>query len=125
MQNDNIDNIIDQLNRLTLQQEQLTQQIAELETEIRAKRENVSTETPNASKQLPGHKPPAATCEKKRPIIVGDRVRIKKPKKDQPNTGVIDSYTPSKLFVRIKLDNTNLTINRAPRNVMRIDHDDN
>jgi hypothetical protein len=114
MQNDNIDTIIDQLNHLTLQQERLTQQIAELETEIQTRREIVSTETVNASEQLPGHKPPAATHLKKRPILVGDRVRIKNPKRDQPNTGVIDSYTPSKLFVRIKLDNSDLIINRAP-----------
>jgi hypothetical protein len=125
MQNDNIDTIIDQLNRLTLQQEQLTQQIAELETEIRTRRETVSTEDINASELLPGSKSPAATRVKKRPILVGDRVRIKNPKKDQPNTGVIDSYTPSKLFVRIRLDNSNLIINRAPRNVTRINHDDN
>ncbi len=125
MQNDNIDTIIDQLNRLTLQQEQLTQQIAKLETEIRTRKETVSTETVNASEQLLDHKSPAASRVKKRPILVGDRVRIKNPKRDQPNTGVIDSYTPSKLFVRIKLDNSNLIINRAPRNVTRINHDHN
>jgi cell division septum initiation protein DivIVA len=125
MQNDNIDTIIDQLNRLTLQQEQLTQQIAELQTEIRNRNESVSTNTTNASHQLSGEQPSTTARVKKRPIAVGDRVRIKNPKKDQPSIGVIDSYTPSRLFVRIKLENTNLIINRAPRNVVRINHDNN
>ena len=125
MQNDNINTIIDQLNRLTLQQEQLTQQIAELQTEIRTKRENVSTNASNASERLSGDQSSTTTRVKKRPITVGDKVIIKNPKKEQPSTGVIDSYTPSRLFVRIKLDNSNLIINRAPRNVVRINHDNN
>jgi cell division septum initiation protein DivIVA len=123
MQNDNIDTIIDRLNRLTLQQQQLTQQIAELQTEIRNRNEAVSTTTINASNQLSGEQSSTTNRVKKRPLAVGDRVRIKNPKKDQPSIGVIDSYTPSKLFVRIKLDNSNLIINRAPRNVARINHD--
>jgi cell division septum initiation protein DivIVA len=125
MQNDNIDTIIDRLNRLTLQQQQLTQQIAELQTEIRNRNEAVSTTTINASNQLSGEQSSTTNRVKKRPLAVGDRVRIKNPKKDQPSIGVIDSYTPSKLFVRIKLDNSNLIINRAPRNVARINHDNN
>ncbi len=125
MQNDNIDTIIDQLNRLTLQQQQLTQQIAELQTEIRNRNETVSTNTIDASNQLSGEQSSTTNRVKKKPLAIGDRVRIKNPKKDQPSIGVIDSYTPSKLFVRIKLENSNLIINRAPRNVARINHDNN
>jgi putative ribosome biogenesis GTPase RsgA len=87
--------------------------------------EAVSTNTINASNQLSGEQSSTTSRIKKRPLAVGDRVRIRNPKKDQPSIGVIDSYTPSKLFVRIKLENSNLIINRAPRNVAHINHDNN
>ena len=54
MQNDNIDTIINRLNRLTLQQQQLTQQIAELQTYMRNRNKAVSAKTIDASNQLSG-----------------------------------------------------------------------
>jgi putative ribosome biogenesis GTPase RsgA len=104
MQDDNIETIIDQLNRLTIQQEQLTKQIVKLQNEVRNRTTKATVDTNNNSK---------------RPIVVGDRVRIKNPRRNQPNTGVVDSFTKSGLFARVKLDNDTV-INRAPRNLTRI-----
>ena len=108
---DSIDTIIEQLKRLTLQQQQLTQQIAELQSEI----QNRSINDLAVAATSPVH-----TQRKNKPIKVGDRVRIKNPRKHQQNTGTVDSFTPTGLFARIKLDN-NTVINRAPRNLELID----
>ena len=104
MQDNNIETIIDQLNRLTIQQEQLTKQIVKLQDKVRNQTTKATVDTNNNSK---------------RPIVVGDRVRIKNPRRNQPNTGVVDSFTKSGLFARVKLDNDTV-INRAPRNLTRI-----
>lgn len=104
MQDDNIETIIDQLNRLTIQQEQLTEQIVKLQNEVRNRTTKTTVDTNNNSK---------------RPIIVGDRVKIKNPRRNQLNIGVVDSFTKSGLFARVKLDNGTV-INRAPRNLTRI-----
>ena len=105
MQDEDIDTIIDQLNRLTLQQEQLTQQIVNLQNKVRNRTTNTTA--------VPSRR------TSKRSIKVGDRVRIKNPRKNQPITGTVDSFTKSGLFARVKLDD-NTTINRAPRNLTRI-----
>ena len=114
MRINNIDQIIEHLERLTLQQEQLTQQIAELQSELRHQRSN------HGSNNLRSTPSSTATRNRKRPIAIGDRVRIKNPRKGQSNTGIADSYTPSRLFVRIKLDNGGQIIKRAPSNLVHI-----
>ena len=105
---DNIDIIVQQLERLTIQQQHLTQQIAELQREIQ-----------NRSIKGLATSPLHTQCTKK-PIEVGDRVQIKNPPKHQQNTGSVDSFTPTGLFARIKLDN-NTVVNRAPRNLELIE----
>jgi hypothetical protein len=122
MINDDIDTIIAHLYRLTLQQQQLTEQIAELQTEIQGRRQNLAQSDNSDTleeKPLVNRAPEGKT--RKTTIKKGDRVRVKNPGKNQPNTGTIDSYTPSRLFVRIKLDNCGEIINRAPKNVIRIE----
>ena len=117
MSNEDLETIITNLNRLKLQQQQLTQQIAELQTKIQARQ-------PNNNDTLVEEPPVRRIPEGRRrrtSIAVGDRVRVKNPGRNQPNTGTIHSYTPSRLFVKIKLDNCDLTINRAPRNVTHIE----
>jgi hypothetical protein len=121
MKNEDIDTIIEHLDRLTLQQQQLTQQIAELQHEVRSRQQNiVQDDNRDTSEQIPVREP-ERTRVRKRPIQVGDRVRVKNPGRNQPNTGIVHSYTPSRLFVRIQLDNCDLVINRAPRNVTCIE----
>ena len=104
MRDNNIETIINQLNRLTIQQEQLTKQILKLKNEVRNRTTTTTVDTKNNFK---------------RPIIVGDHVWIKNPRRNQSNTGVVNSFTKSGLFARIKLDN-NTVINRAPRNLTHI-----
>jgi hypothetical protein len=111
MQDDDIDTIIDKLNRLTIQQQQLTEQIVQLQNEVRNK--TVNTQAPVETTAVNN------TTKKKRPIQVGDRVRIKNPRKNQPDTGTVDSFTKSGLFARVKLSNDTI-INRSPRNLVRI-----
>ena len=122
MSNEDLDTIITHLNRLTLQQQQLTKQIAELQTEIQSRQQDSSPSNYNdtlAGEPLVRRVPEGKS--RKSTIKVGDRVRVRNPGRNQPNTGTIHSYTPSRLFVRIKLDNCDQTINRAPRNVNRIE----
>jgi putative ribosome biogenesis GTPase RsgA len=110
MQDDDIETIIDQLNRLTVQQQQLTEQIVQLKNEVRNRTTNL---------QAPVDTTVHNNKNKKRPVQVGDRVRVKNPRKNQPNTGIVDSFTKSGLFARIKLSD-NTIINRAPRNLTQI-----
>ena len=120
MHTKDIDNIVEHLNRLTLQQEQLTQQIAALQNELRIqRREFAQANTRDASQAT--QEPASARARKRRPITVGDRVRIKNPGKNSSCTGTVDSYTLSRLFVRIHLDNSGPVINRAPSNLVRIE----
>ena len=121
MSNEDLETIITHLNRLTVQQQRLTQQVsellAELQTDIWARQPNnndILVEEPQVRRIPEGRR-------RRTSIAVGDRVRVKNPGRNQPNTGTIHSYTPSRLFVKIKLDNCDLTINRAPRNVTRIE----
>jgi cell division septum initiation protein DivIVA len=108
---DNIDIIIEQLKRLTIQQQQLTQQIAELQTEIQSRSSNDTTVAASS---------PIRAQRKNKSIKVGDRVKIKNPRKHQQNEGIVDSFTATGLFARVKLDN-NTIINRAPKNLTLID----
>ena len=111
MQNDDIVSIIEQLNRLTVQQQQLTEQITQLQTEIR-NRSNNDQEVQQATTKV-------THTKRNKPIKIGDRVRIKNPKQNQSDIGTVISFTPTGLFARIKLDDDNI-INRAPRNLTRI-----
>jgi hypothetical protein len=122
MNNKDLDTIIEHLNRLTLQQQQLTQQIADLQTEIQGRQQDIiePNNNDNLAQELQVRTRPENNSQR-RPIRVGDRVRVKNPGRDQPNTGTIHSYMPSRLFVRIKWDNCDITINRAPGNVTRIE----
>ncbi len=114
MQNDDIETIIDKLNNLTIQQQKLTEQIIQLKDELQNRETNQRTPVNISSDNNNSRK------TKNRPIQVGDRVRVKNPRKDQPNTGVVDSFTKSGLFARIKLSNNNI-INHAPRNLIKIE----
>ncbi len=112
MHNDNIETILDRLNCLTIQQQQLTEQIVQLTNKVQFRTTNQQT--------------PANTSignnnkAKKLPIQVGDTVRVKNPRKNQPNTGIVHSFTKSGLFARIKLSN-DIIINRSPRNLAKIE----
>jgi cell division septum initiation protein DivIVA len=112
MQNDDIETIIDKINRLTIQQQQLTEQIAQLTNEVQNR---------TVSKQTPANTSTGDSSKaKKRPIQVGDKVRVKNPRKSQPDTGTVHSFTKSGLFARVKLSNDTI-INRAPRNLTRLE----
>jgi hypothetical protein len=121
MKIEHLNAVIEHLDRLTLQQQQLTQQIAKLQIEIQGRRQAIvqpgNNDTPK--QEIPVKREPGNNT-RIRPIRVGDWVSIKNPGKNQPNTGTIHSYTSSRLFVRIKLDNCDRIVNRAPRNVTRI-----
>ena len=121
MNNGDLDILIEHLDRLTIQQQQLTQRIGDLQIEIQGRQQGIieSNNNGNPTQELPVRAKPEHNT-RKRPIKVGDRVRVKNPGRNQPNTGTIHSHTPSRLFVRVKLDNCDITVNRAPRNVTRI-----
>jgi hypothetical protein len=114
MQNDDIETIINKLNNLTIQQQELTEQIVQLKHELQNRKTNQQTPVNTSSGNNNSRK------AKNRPIQVGDRVRVRNPRKDQPNIGTVDSFTKSGLFARVKLSN-NIIINRAPRNLIRIE----
>lgn len=110
MQDVDIKIITDQLQRLTLQQEQLTQQIAELNTELRRINDN--------NKKQQSVTPKQRVLNRKQPIEVGDKVRIINPKRNQPNTGTVTSFTATGLFARIELENGTV-IRRSPGNLRK------
>jgi hypothetical protein len=51
MQDDNIETIIDQLSRLTIQQEQLTEQIVKLQNKVHNRTTKATVDTNNNSKR--------------------------------------------------------------------------
>ena len=110
MQDVDIEFITDHLQQLTLQQQQLTKQIAELNTELRRINDNNNNQQSVATKQR--------TLRRKTPIEVGDKVRVINPKRNQPNTGTVTSFTATGLFARIELDNDTV-IRRSPGNLRK------
>ncbi len=109
MQDEDIESITDHLQQLTLQQEQLTKQIADLNTELRRinnnnKQQSVATKQRNS--------------RRKTPIEIGDKVRVINPKRNQPNSGTVTSFTATGLFARIELDN-GLVIRCSPGNLRK------
>jgi phage shock protein A len=101
MQDEDIESITNHLQQLTLQQEQLTEQIATLNTELR----RITNKKQRNSRR-------------KTPIEVGDKVRVTNPKRNQPNTGTVTSFTASGLFARIELENGTI-IRRSPGNLCK------
>jgi hypothetical protein len=110
MQDVDIEAITDHLQQLTLQQQQLTQQIAELNTELRRINDNDKKQQSVTNKQR--------ISNRKTPIEVGDKVRVINPKRNQPNTGTVTSFTATGLFARIELDN-GIVIRRSPGNLRK------
>jgi chromosome segregation ATPase len=108
MQDEDIESITNHLQQLTLQQEQLTKQIAELNTELRRINNNKQQSVPTKQR----------TSRRKTSIEVGDKVRVINPKRNQPNTGTVTSFTTSGLFARIELDNGTI-IRRSPGNLRK------
>jgi hypothetical protein len=108
MQDVDIEAITDHLQQLTLQQQQLTQQIAELNTELCRINDKNNNQQSVATKQH--------TSRRKTPIEIGDKVRVINPKRNQPNTGTVTSFTATGLFARIELDN-GIVIRRSPGNL--------
>ena len=109
MQDIDIDAITDQLQQLTLQQQQLTIQIAELKTELRRQNDNNNQQSATTTQR---------NSRRKLPIVVGDKVRVINPKRNQPNTGTVTSFTATGLFARIELDNGTV-IHRSPGNLRK------
>ena len=115
MQDDDIESIIEQLNCLTVQQQQLTEQITNLQIEVHNRSNN----------DLQVEQDVTTTVRAKRnnkSIKIGDRVNIKNPKKNQSNIGTVISFTPTGLFASVKLEN-DIVINRAPRNLTHINNE--
>lgn len=106
MNKDYLDTIIQNLSRLTIQQQHLTQKIADLQIEIQRCQQDIveSNNNGNPTQEL-SVKPRPEKNTQKRTIKVGDRVGVKNPGRNQPNNGTVHSHTLSRLFVRVKLDN--------------------
>ena len=109
MQDVDIDAITDQLQQLTLQQQQLTIQIAELKTELRRQNDNNNQQSATTTQR---------NSRRKLPIVIGNKVRVENPKRNQPNTGTVTSFTATGLFARIELDNGTV-IHRSPGNLRK------
>jgi hypothetical protein len=105
MRDEDIKDIVEQLQRLQLQQDALITRLGELSgndtgATASTRATIIPTETETASAK---------------PFAIGDRVRIRNPKRTQANRGVISAITASRVTVQAA---NGTKILRAPHNVV-------
>ena len=118
-QQDEIDKLCDLLRGLETKERQIQAELRSaraLAARLQSPRE---AQRPREARRRPAEAAPQPQPPQERPISVGDRVRVRNPKKDQLKVGRVDGFTRTGLarVTGIAPDGTIQTIRRASSNL--------